>query len=327
MLLDRRRPRVGLDRAGHQQEPARVPELVRELAALVDLLRVEADVLRRGHLEQAVPQRVGALLLDRVDRVDAGAERLRHAPAVGREQRRVDDHVGERHLAEQLEPREDHAVLPEPDDLARGRLQRAGIERGEVGRLVGPAERRERPQLRREPRVEHVGLAAQLGRAALGASGRIGLGDGDVVVGAVPDGQLVPPPDLAGDVPVGRVLERRDREAVLRLGVVHDLPRVERLDRRLLDLVHPAPPLQRDERLDAVVAALARRHRVAVALALLDLAALGRPREDALLGLVLREAGELARGVVHPAVGPDHGELGKAVVAADREVGRVVARA
>ncbi len=42
--------------------------------------------------------------------------------------------------------------------------------------------------------------------------------------------------------------------------------------------------------------------------------------------LVLREAGELARGVVHAAVRPDHGQLGKPVVAADREVGRVVAR-
>ena len=81
----------------------------------------------------------------------------------------------ERDLAEQLEPAEDHPVLPEADDLARGRLQVPGIEVREVRRLVGPAERREGPQRRREPGVEHVGLARQLRRAALGARRRLGL--------------------------------------------------------------------------------------------------------------------------------------------------------
>ena len=37
--------------------------------------------------------------------------------------RRVDDDVGERDVAHQLEPREDHPVLPEADDVARGRVQ------------------------------------------------------------------------------------------------------------------------------------------------------------------------------------------------------------
>ena len=49
---------------------------------------------------------------------------------------------------------------------------------------------------------------------------RLGLRDGLVPVRALPDRDLVPPPDLARDVPVGRVLERVDREPVLRLRVV-----------------------------------------------------------------------------------------------------------
>ena len=67
--------------------------------------------------------------------------------------------------------------------------------------------------------------ARQLGRAALGA--RVGrrLLHRDVAVRALPERQLVAPPDLARDVPVGRVLERRDREAVLRLGMVTDAAR------------------------------------------------------------------------------------------------------
>ncbi len=73
-------------------------------------------------LHQPVAGRVRAVPVDQLDRVDAGAERLRHAAPVRREHGRVDDHVGERQLPEQLEPGEDHAVLPEPDDLAGGRL-------------------------------------------------------------------------------------------------------------------------------------------------------------------------------------------------------------
>jgi len=50
-------------------------------------------------------------------------------------------------------------------NLARRGEQVGRIEVLEVGRLVGPAPRGERPERRAEPRIEHVGLAAQ-GRAA-----------------------------------------------------------------------------------------------------------------------------------------------------------------
>src|SRR5581483_10057919 len=65
-----------------EQEAGDVPELVRELAPLLDRPPAEAHILRRGDLEEAVAGRVGAMLLDRLERVDAGAEALRHAPAV-----------------------------------------------------------------------------------------------------------------------------------------------------------------------------------------------------------------------------------------------------
>ena len=134
-------------------------------------------------------------------------------PPVGRVDQGVDDDVAKRDVAHHLEPAEDHPVLPEADDVARGRVQVAGVERAQVLGVVGPAERREGPERGREPRVENVGRPRQLARAALGARVRLGLLDGDVPVGALPQRQLVAPPDLARDVPVGRVLERRDREA------------------------------------------------------------------------------------------------------------------
>ena len=237
----------------------------------------------------------------------------------------MDDHVGEGDVAQQLEPRPDHPVLPEADDLARRRVDVAGVVALELGRLLGPAERRVRPERRREPGVEHVGIARELGRAALGA--RVGRrpGAGDVAVGAVPERLLVAPPELAGDVPVRDLLERADRELVLRLRVVADAPLAQRLERRLARLLHRDPPLQRDERLDPRVAALAGADRVPVVLPLLEPVVLLQPREDRLVGLLLRLPGEVTRVLVHPAVEADHRQRRQVVVAADLEVHRVVA--
>src|SRR5205814_7446057 len=117
----------------------------------------------------------------------------------------------------------------------------------ELGRLLGPAERRQRPQRRREPRVENVGVALELRRAALSAGARRWPRARPVTVGTRPDRDLVAPPELARDAPVGRLLERLDREPMLALGVVADALGAQRLDRRARELVHPAPPLERHE--------------------------------------------------------------------------------
>src|SRR4051794_22538542 len=106
--------------------------------------------------------------------------------------------------------------------------------------------------------------------------------------------------------------------------VVANLAARERLERPLLELLHRAPPLQRDQRLDAAVAALAERDAVPVVLALLEQPALLAPREDPLLRLLLREP--LEPGRRHEPVRPDATRLRQAVVAADLEVGRVVTR-
>ena len=59
-----------------------------------------ADVLRfGGQIGQAEAQRIGAELLDHVDRIDAVALRLRHSLAVAVEDLRMDEHVVERHFA------------------------------------------------------------------------------------------------------------------------------------------------------------------------------------------------------------------------------------
>ena len=97
--------RLRLGRAGlvavevHQHEPARVPDLVGEVAAGEQLVLGELDVLVAGDLQhEAEAHAVGAVVLHEVERVDAGAERLAHPLALGVEDRGVDDDVLERDL-------------------------------------------------------------------------------------------------------------------------------------------------------------------------------------------------------------------------------------
>ena len=91
----RRAPRRLL---GDPQQPKRaaLKSLLASAWPWLDLLGGVAHVLRGGHREQPEADRVGAVALDLLERVDAGAQRLRHAPAVGRLDHRVDVDVGER---------------------------------------------------------------------------------------------------------------------------------------------------------------------------------------------------------------------------------------
>src|SRR5215208_5099768 len=94
--------------------------------------------------------------------------------------------------------------------------------RKRMSRAVGPAERRERPQLAREPRVEHV-------RVALPAVALRRLRADVDLVAPVPDGDLVAPPELARDAPGPDVLQplhvaaalalRLDRQAAVAHGL------------------------------------------------------------------------------------------------------------
>src|SRR6266496_601613 len=152
-----------------------------------------------------------------------------------------------------------------------------GYQRTSSRRPLRPAERGERVERRREPRVEDVLVLPQLGGAALGARSRLGLGDRDVAVGAVPDRDAVSPPDLARDTPVADVLHPVEVDARKALGREADVAILDRRDRGPGELLHRHPPLRHDERLDAAVAAHAVADGVAVVLALLEQAVLGRP--------------------------------------------------
>ena len=81
-------------------------------------------------------------------------------------------------------------------------------------------------------------------------------------------------------------------------------------ERGLARLLHRAPPLERDERLDARVAALAGADGVVVALALLEPVVLPQPGDDALVRLALVSPASSPARLVHPAVRADHRQPG-----------------
>jgi hypothetical protein len=99
----------------------------------------------------------------------------------------------------------DHARDPEEEDVEAGDEELRGIEGGEVGRefvAAVPAEDGEGQQAGGEPGVEDVGLLAMsVMPQPLQAVGV--AGDGDAAAGvAVPRGDAMAPPELAGDAPV-----------------------------------------------------------------------------------------------------------------------------
>ena len=236
----------------------------------------------------------------------------------------MDVDVVERHVAHELDAQHCHPRHPEEQDVEAGGEHRGGVEHLELGGLLGPAEGRERPEPRGEPRVEHVGVLAERS-PALRARGEIGAGDVHApVLVAVPHRDAVAPPELARDRPVADVLHPVEVGLAPRARDDLDLAGAHRLDRGLRERLGPHVPLLGDERLHHRPAAVADPDRVAVGLDAVDEAELLHVLHDALAGLEAVEPRVLAGQLGHLAVEADHAADGQVVPLADLEVGRVV---
>ena len=242
--------------------------------------------------------------VDHVERVDARAEALRHPPPVRSLDHGRDVDVVEGDVTGELEPAHDHPRDPEVDDVARRDEQVGRVEGAQLRRVLGPAEGRKRPQRRGEPRVEHVLVAAQgtaTAAARLGAD--VGLGDERLLARvAVPDGELMAPPELARDAPRPDAGHPVEVDALPALGHDPHLVALDDGDRGLGELAHRTEPLQRDQRLDALARAMGERHRVAVGL--LAAKQSGRPQlgDNGRLGLGRGEPDErsAAGSIIRP---------------------------
>ena len=124
---------------------------------------------------------------------------------------------------------ENHAGNPEEDNIIAGNQRIRRIEVLQLLCLFRPAERRERPQCRGEPRIQYILFLMDVRSAALRAHLDIFLGDRHfTAVITVICRNLMTPPQLTGDTPVMNVLHPAHiglAEAIrneLDLAVLHD---------------------------------------------------------------------------------------------------------
>ena len=157
-------------------------------------------------------------------------------------------------------------------------------------------------------------------------------GDGCVAVLAVPDRDLVAPPELAADAPVADVVEPVEVHLLEALGddrypaLAHDGGgRARERAARLVLLVDVDPPLLARDRLDHGLAAAADADAVGVVLDVVEEALVLEVAEDRCSRLFVGHAGIGAGLVVHPAVAVDRDDHGQVVALADLPVHRVVA--
>src|SRR3569832_1151175 len=178
----------------HQYVTRGVPELVAEVAIALDAAEVDLDVAARGRERgKGIAKRIGAeggaaygkilarglldlfchlglheaaraflderfeiYAVDEVDWIEHVALRLRHFLTMRIAHQTVNIDLAERYLARELEAHHDHACDPEEDDVEAGHEHAGRIKGLELRRLSRPTQRRERPQRRAEPGVEHV---------------------------------------------------------------------------------------------------------------------------------------------------------------------------
>src|SRR5262249_47177712 len=170
-----------------------------------------------------------------------------------------------------------------------------------------PPERRERPEPRREPGIEHVGVLSH-GAAAVGAGRQILARDVHATVAlAVPGRNPMAPPELAGDAPRPdglhpvvvrlRPTSRDDLDAALADG----------LGRLGGQWLHVHVPLLGDQGLDDGLAAIAESDRVAIWLDAVDEPERLHVFDDAPARLEAIETRVLSRVGRHLAVEADDG--------------------
>src|SRR5207302_9709372 len=164
---------------------------------------------------------------------------------------------------------------PEKQDVVAADEQRRGIKRAQVRRVVGPAQRRERPKARTEPRIQHVAVLFELSATAFRAflrragrqraavndyNSRIARGR-DATAGAMPDRNAMAPPELPRDAPITDICQPIGEDLALIIWHDPDLPLLDRFCGSVSQGAHLAKPLRGDARLDHGFAPIADSHR------------------------------------------------------------------
>ena len=160
----------------------------------------------RGHGSQRETQRVGTVLVDQDERIHDVALRLRHLLALLVTDKGMDIDFAERHLViHGVHAHHHHSGDPEEDDVKAGdkyvaRVIARQIMLDRFG-LVGPAKGREWPQTTGEPGVQNILVTPQFNVLAVmrprrGQCRLVAFLDKNMIVGTIPGGNTMPPPEL-----------------------------------------------------------------------------------------------------------------------------------
>ena len=290
----------------HQRKPRRIPQLVNEGLVSLHPLHIELDVATGRRIgRQREPQRVRALrrntlgivseeklvgllilgrqlaelhAIDDVQWVDDIALRLRHLLPSLVPHHGVQKDRGEGRLSHEVKPHENHARHPEEDDVEPRLHHRRRVELRQVCGLLRPAQRREGPERRGEPGVEHILILPQRRAAALRTAVQVFARHAQrAAVAAGPGRNPVAPPELTRDAPVTDVLHPVVIGFLPALGHKGDLALAHRRNRRLRQRLHLHIPL------------LAHRQR------LYNHARSLRPRRHELVRLLLHQKPQLSQ--------------------------------
>ena len=181
----------------------------------------------------------------------------------------------------------DHTRDPEENDVIARDHNGGRIPVTQLSCLFRPAHRREGPERRGEPRIEHILFTVDMLAVAVGTFSRILAGNGDLAaVVTVPGRDLMTPPKLTGNAPIVHVFHPVEiglGEAVrheLDPAVLHDL------DRLLSQRFHLDEPLRARQRLNHRAAAIAAADVVAVRLDLDEIALLLEIGDDRLAAFI-----------------------------------------
>ncbi len=220
----------------------------------------------------------------------------------------------------------DHTRHPEEENVVAGLHHVGGVEAGQVGRLLRPAQRGEGPQGAAEPRIQHVRVLGQRQAAAGFASSGVNRGHGLVAAaGARPDRDAVAPPQLAADAPGADI----DQPVVPRLHKVvghdGDAAAMHGGQGHVGHRARVDEPLLADHRLDDLPAALAAGDVERVRLGLDRQPGGLHVGPQALAANEAIQPGIGAGGGVHRRVGVHDRDDGQPLAAADLEVVGVVA--
>ena len=141
-----------------------------------------------------------------------------------------------------------HARDPEEQDVIGRNQHISGIELLQIRGLIGPAQGGKWPQRRREPGIEHIRILLVACRRLL-----IGADAHDVTLNlaglvralrAVPNGDAVAPPQLAGDAPIVHVIDPLKIARLQRLRVQDGIALAHGIARGLRHLRDIDEPLQ-----------------------------------------------------------------------------------